>query len=104
MARAVEGESNSLLLLGGPGSAKSAIITAALNQMKRDYPDPGSFYTILLDGQIQTDDRIALREIARQLALEMNIEMEKAFHPKSHTDIDVVRGYSDDILVHIISS
>src|SRR5204862_1130822 len=31
MTRAVQGESNSLLLLGGPGSAKSAIINAALN-------------------------------------------------------------------------
>ena len=77
MTRAVQGESNSLLLLGGPGSAKSAIIAAALNQLKQDYPDPGSFYTIRLDGQIQTDDKIALKEIARQLALEMNVEMEK---------------------------
>lgn len=77
MTRAVQGESNSLLLLGGPGSAKSAIITTALNQLKNEYPDPGSFFTIRLDGQIQTDDKIALKEIARQLALEMNIEMEK---------------------------
>ena len=83
MTRAVQGESNSLLLLGGPGSAKSAIITAALNRLKRDYPDPGSFYTIHLDGHIQTDDKIALREIARQLALEMNIEMEKASPPQN---------------------
>jgi origin recognition complex subunit 4 len=77
MARTLEGESNSLLLLGGPGSAKSTIVAAALNQLKHDHPDPGSFYTIRLDGQIQTDDKIALREIARQLALEMNVEMEK---------------------------
>jgi origin recognition complex subunit 4 len=77
MTRAIQGESNSLLLLGGPGSAKSAIITTALNQLKIDFPDPGSFYTIRLDGKIQTDDKIALKEIARQLALEMNIEMDK---------------------------
>ena len=79
MARAVQGESNNLLLLGGPGSAKSAIVTAALNQLKQEYPDPGSFYAIHLDGQIQTDDKIALKEIARQLALEMNVEMAKVY-------------------------
>lgn len=82
MTRAVQGESNSLLLLGGPGSAKSAIITAALNRLKQEYPDSGSFYTIRLDGQIQTDDKIALKEIARQLALEMNVEMEKVIPPR----------------------
>jgi len=77
MKRAVHGESNSVLLLGGPGSAKSAIVTAALDQLKREHPEKGNFYTICLDGQIQTDDKIALREIARQLALEMNVETEK---------------------------
>jgi origin recognition complex subunit 4 len=79
MTRAIQGESNSLLLLGGPGSAKSAIINTTLNQLKIDFPDSGSFYTIRLDGKIQTDDKIALKEIARQLALEMNIEMEKVY-------------------------
>ena len=79
MTRAVQGESNSLFLLGGPGSAKSAIITAALNQLKQDFPDPGVSIRFVLDGQIQTDDKIALKEIARQLALEMNIEMEKVY-------------------------
>jgi origin recognition complex subunit 4 len=77
MTRAIEGESNSLLLLGGPGSGKSAIVADALAKLKVQHPDPGKFYTIQLDGQVQLDDKIALREIARQLALEMNIEMEK---------------------------
>jgi origin recognition complex subunit 4 len=81
MARAIDGESNSLLLLGGPGSGKSAIVTEALANLKAEHPDPGKFYTIRLDGQVQLDDKIALREIARQLALEMNIEMEKVRSP-----------------------
>jgi len=80
MTRAIEGESNSLLLLGGPGSGKSAIVADALSKVKTAHPDPGKFYTIRLDGQVQLDDKIALKEIARQLALEMNIEMEKV-HP-----------------------
>jgi len=77
MTRAVHGESNSILLLGGPGSAKSAIVTAALNRLKLEHPEKGTFYTIRLDGQVQADDKIALREIARQLTLEMDIETEK---------------------------
>jgi len=77
MSRVLQGESNSLLLLGGPGSCKSTIVTTALNRLNQDHPEDGSFYTIRLDGQIQTDDKIALKEIARQLALEMNVETEK---------------------------
>ena len=82
MERAVQGESNTLLLLGAPGSSKSSIVTTALNRLKERYKDPpGSYYTIRLDGQVQMDDKIALREIARQLAMEMNIEMEKVANP-----------------------
>ena len=81
MARALHGESNSLLLLGGPGSCKSTIVNSALEKLKEKNPEQGSFYTIRLDGRVQTDDKIALREIARQLALEMNIEMEKVLQP-----------------------
>jgi origin recognition complex subunit 4 len=91
MERAVQGESNSLLLLGGPGSGKSTIISHALNTLKSTHPEPGSFYTIRLDGQIQTDDKIALREIARQLALEMNIEHDKVHSISLGNKIDVLR-------------
>src|ERR1700721_1734056 len=73
MTRAIQGESNTLLLLGGPGSSKSTIVTTALDKLKQEHPDPGSFYTIRLDGQIQTDDKIALREIQRKLPLENNV-------------------------------
>jgi origin recognition complex subunit 4 len=76
----MHGESNSLLMLGAPGSGKSAIVSSALSKLKESNPDPGSFYTIRLDGLIQTDDKIALREIARQLAMERNIDFEKVHH------------------------
>jgi Ni2+-binding GTPase involved in maturation of urease and hydrogenase len=77
MERAVQGESNTLLLLGAPGSSKSVIVETALEKLRREYKDSGGFYTIRLDGEVQMDDKIALRAIARQLALEMNVEMEK---------------------------
>jgi len=77
MERAVQGESNTVLLLSAPGSSKSVIVETALEKLRNEYKDPGGFYTIRLDGEVQMDDKIALREIARQLALEMNVEMEK---------------------------
>jgi origin recognition complex subunit 4 len=77
MERAIQGESNTVLLLGAPGSGKSSIVASALATLKQDHPETGKFYTIRLDGQIQTDDKIALREIARQLALEMDVELDK---------------------------
>ena len=77
MERAIQGESNTVLLLGAPGSSKSVIVDTALEKLRREYKEPGGYYTIRLDGEVQMDDKIALREIARQLALEMNVEMEK---------------------------
>ena len=74
----MQGESNTLLLLGAPGSSKSAIVSTALSRLREMYGDQeGSYYTIKLDGEVLMDDKIALKEIARQLALEMNVEMEK---------------------------
>ena len=77
MVRAIQGESNSCLLLGGSGSGKTTVVNTALNKLKKTFTEKGIYYTIRLDGRIQTDDKIALKEISRQLAVEMNVEMEK---------------------------
>jgi hypothetical protein len=90
MERAVHGESNTVLLLGAPGSSKPVIVETALETLGREYKGSGGFYTIRLDGEVQTDDKIALREIARQLALEMNVEMEKVT-PLSYFQFDIPR-------------
>ena len=107
MSRAIDGESNSVLLLGGPGSCKSTIVNNALRRLKKEHPEDGKFYTIRLDGQIQTDDKIALKEIARQLAVEMNVEMEKVFpFPSVNTGLieDVVLRYPYYFTVHTFTS
>lgn len=97
MERAVQGESNTVLLLGAPGSSKSVIVETALEKLRSEYKDRGGFYTIRLDGEVQMDDKIALREIARQLALEMNVEMEKVIPlPCLEPDIPLSRTMSLD--------
>lgn len=58
-------ESNSLLLLGPRGAGKSLLLDLALRDLDKAYPN--DFHTVHLNGFLQTDDRLALREIWRQL-------------------------------------
>ncbi|KAJ1957390.1 origin recognition complex subunit 4, partial [Dispira parvispora] len=60
----VEGESNSVLVVGQRGAGKSAIVSRALDSVRLQQPH---FHVIQLNGVIHTDDRAALREIAQQL-------------------------------------
>jgi origin recognition complex subunit 4 len=69
------GESNSLLLLGSRGSGKTLLVNTALDNLRRaSSPD---FHIVRLNGFIQTDDRLALREIWRQLGREMDVDEEE---------------------------
>ena len=68
------GEGNSVLLIGARGCGKSAIVCRALEEVSREHSR--AFYTIKLNGFFLTDDRIALREIWRQLGQEMEVEDE----------------------------
>ena len=66
------GESNSLLLLGSRGAGKSLLVNTALENLRRDLST--DFHTVRLTGFVQTDDRLALREIWRQLGREMEVD------------------------------
>ncbi|KAF1813553.1 hypothetical protein P152DRAFT_481628 [Eremomyces bilateralis CBS 781.70] len=76
------GESNTLMITGPRGSGKSAIVHESIKSLQKDHGD--SFFVVHLDGFIHTDDKIALREIWKQLGREMSIE-----------DDDVGKSYSD---------
>jgi len=58
-------ESNSLLLLGPRGAGKSMLLNLALRDLESAHPN--DFHVVHLNGFLQTDDRLALREIWRQL-------------------------------------
>lgn len=78
------GESNSMLLIGARGSGKSTLINKALKDLSQSSKE--NFHTVRLNGFIQTDDKLALREIWRQLGREMEIDSEESGPGKSYAD------------------
>ncbi|RMZ90150.1 hypothetical protein DV736_g2610, partial [Chaetothyriales sp. CBS 134916] len=68
-------ESNSLLLLGARGSGKSLLVNTALSSLSRQHA--GDFHIVRLNGFLQTDDRLALREIWRQLGRERAVDADE---------------------------
>jgi origin recognition complex subunit 4 len=79
------GESNSMLLIGSRGSGKTALVNAALQDLSRSSKE--HFHVVRLNGFVQTDDKLALREIWRQLGREMEIDENDPSGPgKSYAD------------------
>ena len=77
------GEGNSMLVFGSRGSGKSAVVDTVISSLAqqhgRDY-----FHVVRLNGFFQTDDRLALREMWRQLGREIEPEGEE--ENKSYAD------------------
>uniref|UniRef100_A0A8C5GKM3 Origin recognition complex subunit 4 n=1 Tax=Gouania willdenowi TaxID=441366 RepID=A0A8C5GKM3_GOUWI len=75
---AVHGESNSLLIVGPRGAGKTTLLRCALRDLLQDKDVNKNLLQVHLNGLLQTDDRIALKEITRQLHLE-NVVGDKVF-------------------------
>ncbi|KAG7326930.1 hypothetical protein KOW79_010331 [Hemibagrus wyckioides] len=75
---AVHGESNSVLIIGPRGSGKTMLLQCALRELLDLQEVKTNVLQVHLSGLLQTDDRIALREITRQLQLE-NVVGDKVF-------------------------
>ncbi|KAL8754165.1 MAG: hypothetical protein Q9184_005202 [Pyrenodesmia sp. 2 TL-2023] len=69
------GEGNSMLVIGPRGCGKTALVETVLSDLALEHSD--DFVTIRLNGFIQTDDKLALREIWRQLGREIMVDEEK---------------------------
>lgn len=80
----IAGEGNSLLLIGARGSGKTALINKVLSEVSKD--NAQDFHVIRLNGFIHTDDKIALREIWRQLGKEMDVEEDGSGPGKNYAD------------------
>jgi origin recognition complex subunit 4 len=83
-ATVTAGESNSLLLLGARGSGKSMLVEHALSELRRSHGE--DFHVVALNGFFQTDDKIALREIWRQLGREMAVPEDETGEVSSYAD------------------
>ncbi|XP_070550130.1 origin recognition complex subunit 4-like [Ptychodera flava] len=64
------GESNSALVICPRGSGKTMLLQSVLDEVKSDKIAKENLLQVNLNGLLQTDDRIALKEITRQLQLE----------------------------------
>ena len=65
----VAGEGNSMLVIGSRGTAKTTLVETVISQLVEDHRE--DFYVVRLNGFIHTDDKLALREIWRQLGKEI---------------------------------
>ncbi|KAI9840924.1 MAG: hypothetical protein M1838_003830 [Thelocarpon superellum] len=68
----VAGEGNSMLVIGARGSGKTTMVEQVIADLSIEHAR--DFHAIRLHGFIHTDDRLALKEIWRQLGREMNVE------------------------------
>lgn len=75
---AIHGESNSLLIVGPRGSGKTMLLKSVLKELKEMKQVDENLLQVHLNGLLQTDDKIALKEITRQLQLE-NVVGDKVF-------------------------
>jgi origin recognition complex subunit 4 len=78
------GEGNSMLVIGARGSGKSALVKKVLSEISKDHGD--DYYVVRLNGFIHTDDKIALRDIWRQLGKEMDVEEDGSGPGKNYAD------------------
>ncbi|KKA30340.1 hypothetical protein TD95_002257 [Thielaviopsis punctulata] len=68
----VAGEGNSMLIIGARGSGKTTMVESTIDDMITTYGD--MFHTVRLNGFVHTDDKLALKEIWRQLGVEMEVD------------------------------
>ncbi|XP_065607435.1 origin recognition complex subunit 4 [Cyrtonyx montezumae] len=74
----VHGESNSALIIGPRGSGKTALLNRVLKDLREMKQVRENLLEVHLNGLLQTSDKVALKEITRQLHLE-NVVGDKVF-------------------------
>uniref|UniRef100_A0A3Q2U1W4 Origin recognition complex subunit 4 n=1 Tax=Fundulus heteroclitus TaxID=8078 RepID=A0A3Q2U1W4_FUNHE len=75
---AVHGESNSVLIVGPRGAGKTMLLRSVLRELAEETEVQKNLLQVHLNGLLQTDDRVALKEITRQLHLE-NVVGDRVF-------------------------
>ena len=91
---------NAALLVGYPGSGKSVVVQSVLLDLHRRHAPLGrSFAVVRLDGRLHSDDTVAMRELVRQLTVDLELEP-----PSATADFAVLLGYLRDILASAFAS
>lgn len=66
------GEGNSMLIIGARGCGKTTLVDSVLSDIGIEHKN--EFHIVRLNGFIHTDDKLALKDIWRQLGKEMEVE------------------------------
>ncbi|KAL2167398.1 hypothetical protein VTG60DRAFT_1348 [Thermothelomyces hinnuleus] len=80
----VAGEGNSMMVIGARGCGKTTLVESIIDELSRKHQD--QFHVVRLSGFIHTDDKLALREIWRQLGKEMDVEDELVNKTTNYAD------------------
>ncbi|POS84672.1 hypothetical protein EPUL_003014, partial [Erysiphe pulchra] len=89
----LSGEGNSMLIIGSRGTGKSTLVDHVISDISNNHRD--DFHVVRLNGFIHTDDRLALKEIWRQLGREMRVDDDDPMMK--------VSGHHADILVTLLA-
>ncbi|KAI1386546.1 origin recognition complex subunit 4 C-terminus-domain-containing protein [Hypoxylon trugodes] len=66
------GEGNSMMVIGARGCGKTTLMEEIISNLRAEHQE--EFHVVRLNGFIHTDDKLALKEIWRQLGKEMDLE------------------------------
>lgn len=66
------GEGNSMMVIGARGCGKTTLMEEIVSNLRASHQE--AFHVVRLNGFIHTDDKLALKEIWRQLGKEMDLE------------------------------
>ncbi|KAK3294809.1 origin recognition complex subunit 4 C-terminus-domain-containing protein [Chaetomium fimeti] len=80
----VAGEGNSMMVIGARGCGKTTLVESIITDLSRQHEN--QFHVVRLSGFIHTDDKLALREIWRQLGKEMEVEDELVNKTTNYAD------------------
>ncbi|KAK7748571.1 origin recognition complex subunit 4 [Cytospora paraplurivora] len=78
------GEGNSMLIIGARGCGKTTLVDSVLSDLGTEHKD--NFHVVRLNGFIHTDDKLALKDIWRQLGKEMEVEDELIGKTNNYAD------------------
>ena len=88
------------LLIGHSGCGKSALTRSVLLHLQRRHAPLGrSFLAVQLSGRLHSDDTVAMREVVRQLTVDLEIEK-----PSATADFNTLLQYLRDILASSFTS
>jgi len=77
-----------MLIIGARGSGKTTLVETAISSLSSSHS--GEFHVVRLNGLLQTDDKLTLREIWRQLGVEM--ELDENDQPKNANFADTLQS------------